>query len=74
MGTLFKLLWKLSIPTAIAGLVFVGVGDKFLPQPLSGYSKNTREQINQKLLGVVPDPDLKRPSEQREKEVEKLMK
>lgn len=61
------------MPTAIAGFIFVGVGDKFLPQPLGGYSKNVREQINQRLLGVVPDPDLKRPSEEREKEVEKLM-
>ena len=73
MGTLFKLLWKLSIPTAIAGLIFVGFGDKFLPQPWSAYSKNTRETINQKLLGAVPDPDIKRPSEEREKEVEKIM-
>jgi len=74
MGTLFKLLWKLSIPAAIAGLVFVGFGDKFLPQPLNDHSKNIREQINQKLLGAAPNPNIKRPSEGREKEVEKLMK
>jgi hypothetical protein len=72
MGTLFKLLGKLSIPAAIAGFVFVGFGDKFLPRPWSDYSKITREQINQKLLGIVPDPDIKRPSEGREKQVEEL--
>ncbi|MFM1842938.1 MAG: hypothetical protein RLZZ490_1676 [Cyanobacteriota bacterium] len=74
MGTLFKLLWKLSIPVAIAGFVFVGFGDKFLPKPWSAYSKNTREVINQKLMGAVPDPDIKRPSEGREKQVEEMMK
>ena len=74
MGKLFKLVRKLAIPAAIAGFVFVGFGDKFLPKPWSAYSKNTREQINQKLMGLAPEPDLKRPSEGREKQVEQLMK
>ncbi|MGA1623765.1 MAG: hypothetical protein ACO36E_13720 [Synechocystis sp.] len=74
MGTLFKLVRQLTIPAAIAGFVFVGFGDQFLPQPWKAYSKNTRETINQKLLGVVPDPEIKRPSEGREKLVEDLVK
>lgn len=72
MGALFRLGKKLFMPVAIAGFVFVGFGDQFLPKPWSVYSKNTREQINQKLLGAVPHPKIKRPSEAREKAVEQL--
>jgi len=43
---------KSAIPVWLALiLVFVGFGDKFLPQPLSGASYNTRTAINQWMTG-----------------------
>ncbi|UXE60363.1 MAG: hypothetical protein KA717_33120 [Woronichinia naegeliana WA131] len=56
----------------IGGVFFVGIGDRFLPKPLSTYSRNTRNSINQKLLSLMPRPNLKRPSAEREKQVEEL--
>ena len=56
----------------IGGVFFVGIGDRFLPKPLSTYSRNTRNSINQKLLTWMPKPNPKRPSAEREKQVEEL--
>lgn len=39
---------KATIPILLAsGLIFIGFGDKFLPQPLSGASYRTRVAMNQ---------------------------
>ena len=38
-----------------AGLLFIGMGDNFLPQPLNNISSNTRSNINQFLMGLFPD-------------------
>jgi hypothetical protein len=35
-------------------LIFIGFGDSFLPQPLSGYSFHTRTSINNFVIGMVP--------------------
>jgi hypothetical protein len=35
-------------------LIFLGFGDSFLPQPLSGYSFQTRTSINNFVIGMVP--------------------
>ncbi|MFN5516070.1 MAG: hypothetical protein ACK5CA_15355 [Cyanobacteriota bacterium] len=67
-----KLLMKILPPVIIGGVIFVGVGDKFLPQPLKSASADTREQINKALLQMMPKPKLKRPSEKRENQVEQL--
>ncbi|ALJ68562.1 hypothetical protein NON20_01360 [Synechocystis sp. B12] len=72
MASLFKILRSLAIPAVIAGLAFISIGDMFLPDPWASYSKNTREQINQKLLGMAPKPNIKKPSEMREKQLEQL--
>ncbi len=72
MGSLFKILRPISILAVITGLVFISIGDMFLPDPWATYSKNTREQINQRLMGAAPKPNIKRPSEMREKQLEQL--
>ncbi|AIE73367.1 MULTISPECIES: hypothetical protein [unclassified Synechocystis] len=72
MASLFKILRSLAIPVVIAGLAFISIGDMFLPDPWASYSKNTREQINQKLMEMAPQPDIKKPSEMREKQLEEL--
>lgn len=56
----------------IGGVFFIGIGDQFLPKPLSTYSRNTRNSINQTLLTWMPKPNPKRPSAEREKQVEEL--
>lgn len=64
------LLKKLVMIGIVGGIIFVGVGDSFLPKPLDTYSRNAREVINAKMIGLMPNPKLKRPSAEREKEVE----
>ncbi len=64
------LLKKLVMIGIVGGIIFVGVGDSFLPKPLSTYSRNTREIINEKMIGLVHNPKLKSPSAEREKQIE----
>ncbi len=63
---------SLLIVAFVLGLAFISMGDSFLPKPLSTVSKNTRSQINQVLLGFMPNPHIKKPSEQHEAEVEEM--
>lgn len=72
MGSLFKILRPIAIVAVIGGLVFISIGDMFFPEPWKTYSRNTREQINQKLINAAPNPQIKKPSEMREKQIEKL--
>ncbi|MGL5032279.1 MAG: hypothetical protein ACRC6M_00585 [Microcystaceae cyanobacterium] len=67
---LFKTLLTFSI---ISGVIFISLGDRFLPKPLSTYSAIARNTINQKLLGFTPKPNLKKPSADREKQVEDFL-
>jgi hypothetical protein len=42
---------KSTIPVVLlVGLIFIGFGDKFLPQPLSGMSYYTRTTLNQMMM------------------------
>jgi hypothetical protein len=66
-----KSLWKIGI---ILALIFITVGDRFLPQPLSTASWKTRTSINQIFLGLIPNPNWKRPSKQREESVNQFEK
>lgn len=72
MGKLWKVLRPLAVVAVIAGLGFISLGDSFLPDPWGRYSRQTREQINQKLMGAPPQPKIKKPSEAREKQLEQL--
>lgn len=46
---------KLFVFFIFTGLLFISVGDNFLPQPLSNLSSNTRSHVNQFLMGLFPD-------------------
>ena len=70
---MFRVLKPLLGIMLIGGVIFVGIGDKFLPKPLNTYSLNTRNAINQKLMSLTPSPKIKKPSAEREKQVEQLM-
>jgi len=71
---MFKLLRKLLTVGIIGGIIFVGIGDKFLPKPLSTYSLNSRNMINAKLITLMPKPTPKVQgfTEKREKEIDNL--
>ncbi len=60
---------KLLTLLFVGGLIFIGMGDMFLPEPLSQWSKQTRSQINAVLLGAF-NPKMTRPSKRREEAVE----
>ncbi|MGK7932091.1 MAG: hypothetical protein AB4041_11750 [Microcystaceae cyanobacterium] len=60
---------KLLTLLFVGGLIFVGMGDMFLPKPLSQWSLQTRRQINEVLLGSF-NPKMNRPSKRREDAVE----
>lgn len=49
-----RLLKKLLAVSIIGGIIFVAIGDRFLPKPLNTYSQNTRNVLNAKLLGLMP--------------------
>ena len=46
---------KLPIPLILLiAIVFVALGDSFLPQPLSGASLSTRTTLNNAIAGLFP--------------------
>ncbi|MGK7876333.1 MAG: hypothetical protein AB4426_24465 [Xenococcaceae cyanobacterium] len=51
-------------------LLFITIGDRILPQPLSDVSRNTRTSINKFLIGLFPDKEFTDPSEGLEKGIE----
>lgn len=72
VGSLFDLLLKLS-PIII--VIFIAVGDKFLPRPLSDYSLQTRTSINKFLEGLFPeDIDSPYDNTRNEKVIEEMEK
>ncbi|MGK7946532.1 MAG: hypothetical protein AB4058_18890 [Microcystaceae cyanobacterium] len=60
---------KLLTILFVGGLVFIGMGDLFLPKPLSLWSEQTRGKINAVLVGAFK-LDIERPSKRREEAVE----
>lgn len=52
-------------------LIFVGFGDRLLPQPLSGASLKTRTTINKFLFGLFPKGDMENPNDKRKEEIDK---
>lgn len=57
-------------------LVFIGFGDRFLPNPLAKASVQTRTTINKWIIGLFPssDGDGMNPNKDIESEIEKLEK
>jgi hypothetical protein len=63
----------LVISLLILGLIFVIVGDRFLPQPLSNVSQNTRKDINQFMISLFPQSNLKQTIRQRNQQTRDLI-
>lgn len=57
----------------LLSVLFVGIGDRVLPEPLKSASFNTRETINKNLIGLFPSrkPKLK-PHERTRKAIEEV--
>jgi hypothetical protein len=62
----------LGIPIAVLGLVFITLGDRFLPGPLNQYSWQARIGINQLLERSLPQFKAKDPNGGMKKAVQKL--
>ncbi len=63
---------NLLMSCLFVGLLFVGMGDNFLPEPLSNVSSNTRSSVNQFLMGLFPDKEPINANERTEKVIDKL--
>ncbi|NEP14383.1 MAG: hypothetical protein F6K14_30145 [Symploca sp. SIO2C1] len=63
---------NILIGVIVIAVLFIGIGDRILPQPLSDASKNTRTTINQFLINLFPTRKPKNPYEEREKQLEEL--
>jgi hypothetical protein len=63
----------LSTLLIFSALFFITLGDQFLPSPFSTYSYKTRENLNDMILGLTPDRKPKKPSEQREKQMDSFL-
>ncbi|ELR98698.1 hypothetical protein [Gloeocapsa sp. PCC 73106] len=50
--------WKI-VPLLL--IVYVAVGDSFLPPSLGNYSRITRDKINSYLLNIFPERDIESP-------------
>jgi hypothetical protein len=61
-----------TLPVTIVALLFIGIGDRVLPQPLSTYSFNTRTTLNNFLTGLFPKKRFKNPNDRTETAVDKL--
>ncbi|MBV6624022.1 MAG: hypothetical protein KI793_13975 [Rivularia sp. (in: Bacteria)] len=56
-------------------VIFVGVGDSFLPEPMKSASFNTRKTINENLIGLFPTRESKlKPHERTRKAIEEAEK
>ena len=64
----------ITILLVLGSLLFITIGDRILPKPLSQYSRNTRNTINQMILGLFPKEVPDRPSKQREEQLDKFEK
>jgi hypothetical protein len=62
----------LALPILLIMVVFIGVGDRFLPKPLNTMSFNTRNAINQALMGLSPKLKPQKPNAETEKAVDSL--
>ncbi|MEC4983974.1 MAG: hypothetical protein SAJ37_11210 [Oscillatoria sp. PMC 1068.18] len=58
----------------ILALLFIGIGDTVLPGSLGEASKNTRQSINQFIIGLFPDKEFTNPNERTEEAVEEVNK
>ena len=64
----------ISTLLVLGTLLFIAIGDRILPKPLSQYSRQTRNTINQMILGLFPKELPERPSKQREDQLEEMQR
>jgi hypothetical protein len=62
----------LTLPLLLITVAFIGVGDRILPKPLNAMSFNTRNAINQALMGLSPKLKPQKPNAETEKAVNSL--
>ena len=63
----------LIILSLLLSVLFVGIGDRFLPEPMKSASLNTRTTINKHLMGLFPTRESKlKPHERTNKAIEEL--
>ncbi len=67
----FKTLFNLGL---ISFLVFVTVGDRFLPKPLNDASRQTRTSINQFFINMFPETEFESRYDKLEKAIEEQEK
>jgi hypothetical protein len=63
---------NLALPLLLLVAAFIGFGDRMLPSPLSAVSLNTRNAINQTLMGLSPQLKPQKPNAATEKAVDSL--
>ena len=56
----------------VLSVIFITMGDRFLPQPLSDASRNTRVSINKTLVGLFPKKKFRNPHKRTEDSVDQL--
>ncbi|MEM9770902.1 MAG: hypothetical protein AAF889_04755 [Cyanobacteria bacterium P01_D01_bin.73] len=55
----------------IIGIVFVGCGDRFLPEPLKGASFGSRQTLNRMFINLFPNRERKtNPYQMTEEEID----
>ena len=56
-------------------VLFIGIGDRVLPEPMKSASLNTRNTINKHLIGLFPNRRSKlKPHERTKKAIEEVEK
>lgn len=63
---------KLTLTVSIIALLFILIGDRVLPEPVAGYSFNTRTALNKMLVGLLPSIKPQNPDAKTEETVDKL--
>lgn len=64
----------LIVPILLLSIVYIGFGDRILPEPLGNLSTATREGMNDIVRGTLPGFSPMNPNDRTEREVKKLDK
>ncbi|MEO0377076.1 hypothetical protein C1752_07479 [Acaryochloris thomasi RCC1774] len=63
---------KLTLAVLTIALLFIFLGDRVFPEPVAGYSLNTRTTLNKMLIGLLPSIKPQNPDAKTEETVDKL--
>jgi hypothetical protein len=69
---LLKIKGSITFGLALAAIVFFTSGDKFLPQPLSGWSYSLRTGTVNWISGIFDPSNRLDPNEARQEQIEQL--